>query len=75
MFKNFLMKKMLARQMKGLPEAEQEKMIAAINKNPELFKKVADEVQEKVKQGKGQMAATMEVFRKYHNELRDALGK
>lgn len=69
-FKNFLMKKMLKSKMKDLPEAEQDKMIQAIEKNPEFFQNVATEVQAKMKEGKDQMTATMEVMRKHQEELR-----
>ena len=75
MFKNFLMKKMLKRQMQGVPEAEQDRLIEAVTKHPELFQKIAAEVQEKMKGGKNQMAATMEVMRKYQSDLKDVLGK
>lgn len=69
-FTNFLMKKMLKSKMKDLPEAEQDKMIQAIEKNPEFFQNVATEVQAKMKEGKDQMTATMEVMRKHQDELR-----
>lgn len=69
-FKNFLMKKMLKSKMKDLPEAEQDKMIQAIEKNPEFFQNVATEVQAKMKEGKDQMTATMEVMRKHQEELK-----
>lgn len=73
MFKNFLMKQMLKRQMKGVPEAEQEKMIAMIEKDPELFQKIALEIQSEMKSGKDQMAATMSVTKKYESELRELM--
>ena len=69
-FKNFLMKKMLKSKMKDLPEAEQDKMIQAIEKNPDFFQNIATEVQAKMKEGKDQMTATMEVMRKHQEELR-----
>lgn len=56
--------------MKGVPESEQDKMIELIEKNPELFEKIGKEVQEKVRQGKDQMAASMEVMQKYQDELK-----
>ncbi len=71
--KTFLMKKMLKSKMKDVPEAEQEKIFAAIEKNPELFQKIALETQEKMKQGKDQMAASMEVMQKYQEELKQAM--
>jgi len=61
---------MLRSKMKGVPESEQDKMIELIEKNPELFEKIGKEVQEKVRQGKDQMAASMEVMQKYQDELK-----
>lgn len=46
MLKNLLMKKMLKKQMAGVPEAEQEKMFKMVEKNPDLFQKIALEIQE-----------------------------
>lgn len=69
-----LMKKMLQSQMKGVPEAEQDKMIKIITENPELFQKIGLEVQEKMKGGKDQMAATMEVMQNHQEELKKILG-
>ena len=69
-FKKFLMKKMLKSKMKDIPEAEQEKMLNAIEKNPDFFQNIAAEVQAKMKEGKDQMAATMEVMHKHQEELK-----
>ena len=71
--KTFLIKKMLASQMKGVPQAEQDKLFAMIEKNPELFQKIALEVQEETKKGKDQMTATMEVAKRYESELKTLL--
>lgn len=68
--KNFLMKKMLKSQMKGIPESEQDKMISMIEKNPELFQKIAEETQVLMKTGKDQMTAAMEVMKKYETDLK-----
>ncbi|MFA6257970.1 MAG: hypothetical protein WC671_03125 [Candidatus Paceibacterota bacterium] len=68
MFQNFLLKKMLRTQ--GVPEAQIGMFIAMIEKNPELFKTIATEIQEKVKGGMGQMEAGMEVMKKYEQELK-----
>ena len=69
MFKEMLFKKMLKAQMKGVPESEQEKILKIVTKNPELFKKIAVEMQEKIKSGKDQMAAAMEVMESHREEL------
>lgn len=75
MFKEFLLKKMIKSQLKGVPEAEVDRIIALVEKNPELFKKIGDEIQAKVKSGRSQMAASMEVMRAHQAELQKVLGK
>lgn len=71
--KNFLMKKMLASKMKGVPQAEQDKLFAMIEKNPDFFQKIGLEVQEEMKKGKDQMSATMEVVKKHEAELKNLM--
>ena len=73
--KDFFVKKMLKNQLKktGLPEAQQEKLIEGMLKNPALFEKIAKEIKDLEKQGKNQMVASMEVMKKYQNELRDVM--
>lgn len=56
--------------MKDVPEAEQEKIFQAIDKNPDFFQNIATEVQAKMKEGKDQMTATMEVMKKHQEELK-----
>jgi len=73
MFKEFLMKKMLKSKMKDVPEAEQEQMMKLVMENPELFQKIGVEIQDKIKGGKDQMAATMEVMQSHQDELKKIL--
>ena len=68
--KTFLMKKMMASQMKGVPQAEQDKIFALIEKNPGLFQKMGLEIQEEMKKGKDQMSASMEIAKRYESELK-----
>ncbi len=63
------MKQMLKRQMKGVPEAEQERIISLVESNPEFFENIAKEVEVLTKQGRDQMSATMEVMRKNQGQL------
>lgn len=74
MLKEFLLRKMMKSQLKDVPEEEQEKLIQVVSKNPELFQKIAVEVQEKMKGGKDQMTAMLEVLGKYKEELQGLLG-
>jgi len=73
MIKEFLLKQVIKRQLKGVPEAEVDRIIALVEKNPELFKKIGDEIQAKVKAGRSQMAASMEVMRAHQSELQKVL--
>ena len=72
MLKRFLLKKMLKKQLAEVPEEEQEKMFTMLEKNPELFQKMALEIKAKTKQGMDQMTATLEVAQKYQEELKKA---
>jgi transcription elongation factor GreA-like protein len=74
-FQNMLMKQMLKKQMKGVPEAEQEKILKAIEENPDFFTNIATEIQAKMKTGKSQMDATMEVMGQHQEKLRQIMGK
>lgn len=72
---NFIMKKVIASKLKDVPEEQRNQIIEMVEKNPELFQKIALEAQEKIKGGMDQMAAMQQVLMKYQNELRDAMGK
>jgi len=64
------MKKMMERQLKDAPKHEKEKIMQIIDKDPDLMIRIAKEVQEKIKQGKDQMAASMEVMKEHEEELK-----
>ena len=68
MFQNFLIRKML--RMQGVPPAQIEMFVAMIEKNPEFFKTIAAEIEEKVKGGMSQMDAGAAVMKKHEEELR-----
>jgi hypothetical protein len=75
MIKDFLLKKMLKSQLDkaGIPASEQERIIKIVSENPELFKKVAEEVEEKVKNSMSQQQAMMEVMQAHQGELAEIL--
>lgn len=75
MFQNFIMKQMLKKQMKGVPEEQQEKIFAMVEKNPDFFMKIAKEVQDKMSNGMSQQDATMAVMRSHEEELKSVMGK
>jgi hypothetical protein len=74
MLKDFILKQMLKRQLKGVPEAEQEKILKIVTENPELFQKIAMEAQEKIKGGMDQQTAMMRVMQNHQEELKKILG-
>ncbi len=68
MFQNFLLRKMLRTQ--GVPEAQIEMFIKMMEKDPELFKKIALETKAKMDAGMDQQSASLEVMKKYENDLK-----
>ncbi len=67
--KSFFLKQLLKSKMKDVPAVEQEKIFAMLEKNPDFFQKIAEEVQTKIKSGKDQQAAVMEVLTSHKDEL------
>ena len=73
--RDFLMKKMIAQKMKDVPQEEQEKLFKMVQENPDFFRTIGDEIQEKMKGGKDQMTATMEVMQSHQDELQKIMKK
>lgn len=55
--------------MKGMPEEQQQVILGVIEKNPEFFEKIGEEVKRKKKAGMSEEAATMQVMREHQGEL------
>ena len=64
-----LTEKLMERQLKNLPPAQREAIMAAVSANPEFFNNLAKEIEAEKKSGKSEMAASMEVMRKHQGEL------
>jgi len=73
--KGMMMKHMMKSQMKNVPKDQQDAIIAAVEKDPELFQKIGEEIQAEIKKGTEQMAASMKVMQKYKSELQGLMGK
>ena len=69
MFKNFFLRQALKMKMRDLPEGEREKALSLVEKNPEFFNKIGEEVKRRMKAGESEMAATMVVMRQHQSEL------
>jgi phospholipid N-methyltransferase len=59
---NFFTKALIKRQMKGVPEAELNKIFEMIEKNPDFFKQMAESIQAKMKTGMSQEDAAKAVM-------------
>ncbi len=66
---SFMLRAMLKSKLKGVPDSQIEQILAMVEKNPNFFKEVAEEVQKRVKSGKSEMEATMEVMRERQAEM------
>lgn len=72
--KNFAVKKLLESQLKKVPADQREMIMTLVEKDPELFGKIAKELQAEMKSGgNNQMAAAMKVLPKYQKEIMAAM--
>ena len=54
---------------KGATPEQIELATKMIERDPELFKRISKEIEQKKKEGRSEMAASMEVMRKYQGEI------
>ncbi len=69
MIKEFLIKQAVKRGTKNLPKDQADMLAAAVEKDPELFNKIAKEIEALKKSGKPEMYAALDVMKKYQKEL------
>ena len=62
-------KKLVKSQLKDMPKDKREMVESMVERNPELFAKIAKESQVLVKGGMDKTAAMMKVSRKYKGDL------
>jgi len=72
--KNFAIKKMVQSQLKDAPPEQQEMIMAMVEKEPELFQKIAKEIKAEQDKGASQTAAAMKVMPKYSAQIQRAMG-
>ncbi len=72
---NFLLNKYANWKLKDVPEAQRKQMMALVTKDPELFKKIGEEIERRKKGGEPEMKAAMEVMKKYRTELASLMQK
>lgn len=66
---SFIANQYLKYKMKDVPEGQREQLIALVEKDPELFKKIGDEIEKRKKGGESELKAGIEVMKKYRGEL------
>ena len=67
---DFFLKTVLKRKLKDVPEAQREQIMTLVTKDPDLFKKIGEEIDRRVKKGgEPQMKASMAVMKKYKEEI------
>ena len=65
----FLLKQYASWKLKHLPAARREQMVGMVGKDPQLFKKIGEEIERRKKGGESETRAAMEVMKKYRAEL------
>lgn len=74
MFPSFIIRKMLESRLKNIPADQKEKILSAFEKDPELFKNIALEIESEIKQGADQMTAAMHIAEKYKEKIGNLMG-
>lgn len=72
---SFLLKQVAKSKMKDMPEEQRNMLLGMLEKNPEIFKKIGEEIERRKKGGENEMKATMEVMKKYRTELAELMQK
>ena len=63
------MKQAMKSQMKDVPEAQRDMILDMVEKNPEIFEKIAKEVEEEVKKGMEKNTAAILVMNRHRADL------
>ena len=74
MIKEFLMRKVLERQLKDVSPAQREQIMSMVKKDPKLFEQIAKDIKTEMKTGKAEQAAAMVVMPKYQKQLQTLMG-
>lgn len=66
---SFLLKQYAKWKLKDMPKAQREQMTEMVSQDPQLFKKIGDEIERRKKGGESETKAALEVMKKYRGEL------
>lgn len=65
----FLLKQYASWKLKDLPAHKRDQMVDMMVKDPQLFKKIGEEIEKRKKGGESETRASIEVMKKYRTEL------
>lgn len=68
-FQSFLLGQYAKWKLKDVPASQRELFTKLVEKNPELFKKIGEEIERRKKGGESETKAALEVMKKYRAEL------
>lgn len=66
---SFLLNQYAKWKLKDVPAAQREQMTELVTKDPQLFKKIGEEIERRKKGGESETKAALEVMKKYRAEL------
>ena len=69
---NFLVKSLLKKQLKGVPDDQIDMIISAIEKNPAFFQEMAVKIKELQANGMSDQEAAKKIANEFGSKLRDA---
>lgn len=70
MLKNFLLKQFLKSKLKGVPEADIERILTIVEKNPDFFTKMGEKLQSMMANGMSQDQAMQKILSEYGDDLK-----
>lgn len=68
-FQSFIINQYAKWKLRDVPKEQREQMTALVTKDPQLFKKIGEEIERRKKGGESEMKASMDVMKKYRAEL------
>jgi hypothetical protein len=72
---SFILKKYTNWKLRDLPAGQREQLSDMVGKDPQLFKKIGEEIERRKKGGESETKAALEVMKKYRVELQGLLQK
>lgn len=72
-FQQLLLNQYAKWKLRDVPQEEREHLLSLVSKDPELFKKMGEEIERRKSGGESEMKANMEVMKKYRAKLAELM--